>query len=293
MKYNLEFLRLIAVILVTFTHTRNNFTGGWEMLIFEDFPKIGTLVLSIISGYLYSEVTYNRKNLLKDKFKKLYIPYFIANLLVVVLVIIASYFGYHFLNRYSIDYVLFTEGLFALNVPPVNPPTYFIRDIFIVFILIDLFKNKNYTALLIIIPLVIFGKLFIRIDILLLFAVGVLISKYTVFIKKNYFYILIFLTISSIITLIKTPIDIYKYPIAFLFFMIMLQVQIKFYNVGAFSYLLHLYHSPIMVVSAFFLKIDNPILFVLAQIFAALLGAYLLYITTRIIKPLRVLSGGK
>ena len=38
MKYNLEFLRLIAVILVTFTHTRNNFTGGWEMLVFEDIP---------------------------------------------------------------------------------------------------------------------------------------------------------------------------------------------------------------------------------------------------------------
>lgn len=293
MKYNLEFLRLIAVILVTFTHTRNNFIGGWEMLVFEDFPKIGTLVLSVVSGYLYSEVSYNRKNLLKDKFKKLYIPYFLSNLVVVVLVIIASYFGYHFLNRYSIDYTLFTEGLFALNVPPVNPPTYFVRDIFIVFILIDLFKNKNYTVLLIIIPLLIFGKLFIRIDIILLFSIGVLISKYAEFIKKNYFYILVFLTISSIITLIKTPIDIYKYPMAFLFFMIMLRVKIKFYNVGAFSYLLHLYHSPIMVVSAFFLKIDHPILFVLAQISAALLGALVLYLTTRIIKPLRVLSGGK
>ncbi len=293
MKYNLEFLRLIAVILVTFTHTRNNFTGGWEMLVFEDFPKIGTLVLSVVSGYLYSEVSYNRKNLLKDKFKKLYIPYFLSNLVVVVLVIIASYFGYHFLNRYSIDYTLFTEGLFALNVPPVNPPTYFVRDIFIVFILIDLFKNKNYTVLLIIIPLLIFGKLFIRIDIILLFSIGVLISKYAEFIKKNYFYILVFLTISSIITLIKTPIDIYKYPMAFIFFMIMLRVKIKFYNVGAFSYLLHLYHSPIMVVSAFFLKIDHPILFVLAQILAALLGALVLYLTTRIIKPLRALSGGK
>lgn len=263
------------------------------MLVFEDFPKIGTLVLSIISGYLYSEVSYNRKNLLKDKFNKLYIPYFLANLIVIIMVIIASYFGYHFLNRYSIDYVLFIEGLFALNVPPVNPPTYFVRDIFIVFILIDLFKNKNYLVLLIIIPLLIFGKLFIRIDIILLFSIGVLISKYAEFIKKNYFYILIFLTIISIIALVKTPIDIYKYPIAFLFFMIMLQVQIKFYNVGAFSYLLHLYHSPIMVVCAFFLKIDNPVLFVLAQISTALLGAFVLYLMTRIIKPLRVLTGGK
>lgn len=293
MKYNLEFLRLFAVILVTFTHTRNNFTSGWEMLVFEDFPKIGTLVLSIISGYLYSEVTYNRKNLLKDKLKKLYIPYLFANLSVIILVIIASFLGYNFLNRYSIDFKLLTEGLFALTVPPVNPPTYFIRDLFIIFVLIDLFKNKNYTVLLIIIPLLIFGKLFIRIDIMLLFVVGVLISKYASFIKKNYFYILIFLATSSIIAFLKTPIDIYKYPMAFLLFMIILHIKIKFYNVGAFTYLLHLYHSPIIVVSAFFMKIDNPILFVIAQISAAILGAYFLYLITRIIKPLRILSGGK
>ena len=293
MKYNLEFLRFFAVILVTFTHTRNNFTGGWEMLVFEDFPKIGTLVLSVISGYLYSEVTYDRKNLFRDKLKKLYLPYLFANSIVIVLVLLASALGYNFLNRYSIDSKLFTEGLFAFTVPPVNPPTYFIRDLFITFILIDLFKNKNYKVLFVVIPLLIFGKLFIRVDIMLLFAVGVVISKYAAFIKKNYLYLIFLLAISSIIAFIKTPIDVYKYPLAFLFFMIMLQVQIKFYNVGAFTYLLHLYHSPIIVFTAFFLKIDNPVLYVIVQILAAISGAFLLYTITRYVKPLKILTGGK
>lgn len=293
MKYNLEFLRFFAVILVTFTHTRNNFTGGWEMLVFEDLPKIGTIVLSIISGYLYSEVSFDRKILFKDKLKKLYIPYLFANSIVIALVLIASVLGYNLLNRYNIDYKLFTEGLFSLTVPPVNPPTYFVRDLFITFLLVDLLKNKNYKVLLIIIPLIVFGKLFIRLDIMLLFSVGIIISKYAYFIKKNYFYILFLLATSSIIAFLKAPIDIYKYPMAFLLFMTVFQIKMKFYNVGSFTYLLHLYHSPIIVFTAFFLKMDNPILYVIVQILAAISGVFLLYTITRFIKPLRILSGGK
>lgn len=293
MKYNLEFLRFFAVILVTFTHTRNNFTGGWEMLVFEDLPKIGTIVLSIISGYLYSEVSFDRKILFKDKLKKLYIPYLFANSIVIALVLIASVLGYNLLNRYNIDYKLFTEGLFSLTVPPVNPPTYFVRDLFITFLLVDLLKNKNYKVLLIIIPLIVFGKLFIRLDIMLLFSVGIIISKYASFIKKNYFYILFLLATSSIIAFLKAPIDIYKYPMAFLLFMTVFQIKMKFYNVGSFTYLLHLYHSPIIVFTAFFLKMDNPILYVIVQILAAISGVFLLYTITRFIKPLRILSGGK
>ena len=293
MKYNLEFLRFFAVILVTFTHTRNNFTGGWEMLVFEDLPKIGTIVLSIISGYLYSEVSFDRKILFKDKLKKLYIPYLFANSIVIALVLIASALGYNLLNRYNIDYKIFTEGLFSLTVPPVNPPTYFVRDLFITFLLVDLLKNKNYKVLLIIIPLIVFGKLFIRLDIMLLFSVGIIISKYASFIKKNYFYILFLLATSSIIAFLKAPIDIYKYPMAFLLFMTVFQIKMKFYNVGSFTYLLHLYHSPIIVFTAFFLKMDNPILYVIVQILAAISGVFLLYTITRFIKPLRILSGGK
>ena len=293
MKYNLEFLRFFAVILVTFTHTRNNFTGGWEMLVFEDLPKIGTIVLSIISGYLYSEVSFDRKILFKDKLKKLYIPYLFANSIVIALVLIASALGYNLLNRYNIDYKLFTEGLFSLTVPPVNPPTYFVRDLFITFLLVDLLKNKNYKVLLIIIPLIVFGKLFIRLDIMLLFSVGIIISKYASFIKKNYFYILFLLATSSIIAFLKAPIDIYKYPMAFLLFMTVFQIKMKFYNVGSFTYLLHLYHSPIIVFTAFFLKMDNPILYVIVQILAAISGVFLLYTIMRFIKPLRILSGGK
>src|SRR5690606_15059626 len=176
--------------------------------------------------------------------------FLIANLVVLGLVLVANYvFNINFLNRLTFNISLFTEGILALNSPPINPPTYFIRDIFIIFVLIEFVRNRNLYMLLIIIPLLIFGKLLLRYDILLLFLLGMTIAKYEAFLTplKTKRIICIVLVLLSVILVFQTDVTIYKYPIALLVFLLVINWKIKFYNVGSYSYLLHLYHSPIIV----------------------------------------------
>ena len=49
MKGSFEFARLICVLLLIFTHTRHNYSEGLAYLILEEVPKVGTLILSLIS----------------------------------------------------------------------------------------------------------------------------------------------------------------------------------------------------------------------------------------------------
>src|SRR5690606_22068984 len=125
----------------------------------------------------------------------------------------------------------------------------FIRDIFVIFVLIELIKNKNIYMLLIIIPLFIFGNLLLRYDILILFLAGMVIAKYEtqLILPKIRIILLSILTLLCFILILKTDITIYKYPTALLIFLIVINRDIKFYNTGSYSYLLHLYHSPIIV----------------------------------------------
>lgn len=51
--YSIEVIRLLAVVLITFTHTRHNLESGPWCVLLEEVPKYGTLMLSIVSGYLY------------------------------------------------------------------------------------------------------------------------------------------------------------------------------------------------------------------------------------------------
>jgi fucose 4-O-acetylase-like acetyltransferase len=51
----------------------------------EQVPLYGTLVLSIISGFLYTEVSAVKPFLLKRKVKSLLIPFLIANFIVIIL----------------------------------------------------------------------------------------------------------------------------------------------------------------------------------------------------------------
>src|SRR5690606_30626447 len=181
MKYNIELIRLLAVLLITLTHTRNNITENTPLAYFfvEQLPTVGTILLSIISGYLFQKVSFSKPNLFLRKVKTLLIPFLIANFSVLCLVLAAKYlFDFNFLNRLSFDFSLITEGILALNSPPINPPTYFIRDIFVIFVLIELIKNKNFYMLLIIIPLLILGKLLLRYDILVIFLIGTIIARY-------------------------------------------------------------------------------------------------------------------
>ena len=72
MNSGIELLRIVAVILITFTHTRNNLEDGYFYFFIEKLPTYGTSILSIISGYLYFTIT--RKSdisLFKKKYKPL------------------------------------------------------------------------------------------------------------------------------------------------------------------------------------------------------------------------------
>ncbi|MEA4985163.1 hypothetical protein SDC9_30177 [bioreactor metagenome] len=303
MKYNIECLRLIAVVLITFIHTRHSFENidlpyieKIFIYVIEKLPKIGTLTLSLMSGYLYWLTSRHKKSIIKKKIKTLAIPFLVANGLVILLNLISFYvFGYNFLNRLAYDYTLFTDGLLSLNSPPINPPTYFVRDIFIIFCLIELIRNKNLKMLLILVPYVVFGKLLIRYDILLLFAFGVLFAQFESVAKKYNLYLIGLLLILGVISIIFSEIHTYKYPLAFLVFMIFLNIKISFVNVGGFAYLLHLYHSPIIVVIFPLLAtvISNSYLSVVLQIMSAIIFCAVLFLLTNKLKFLKILSGGR
>ena len=293
MKYNIELIRLIAVILITFTHTRHQLTDGIVYFIVEDLPKYGTVILSIISGYLYWNVSRAKSNLFFKKVKTLLIPFLIANLLVVIPVLLCYYLlGYNFLNRLSFDTTLFTEGVLSLNSPPINPPTYFIRDIFIVFVLLELVVRKNWYMLLILAPLFFFGKVMLRYDILIMFIIGIVVAKYKYVVSKKY--LILFLTLITFLVFIYAP-HYLKYIISILIFVLIIDIDIRFYPTGAYSYLLHLYHSPIIVLSFPLIAkfVSNPYLSIFTQITIAYAVTYVLFLFTRKFKFLKIMTGSR
>lgn len=293
MKYNIELIRLIAVVLITFTHTRHHLEGGFLYFIVESVPKVGTLLLSIISGYLYWTISRTKTNLLQKKIKSLLIPYLISNILIIgIAVVLHVFFNVNFLNRLSYDFSLITEGLFSLHVPPVNPPTYFIRDIFVVFLMIDLVKNKNFKTLLFLVPILIFGKLLIRVDILILFVLGAATPYILNKLNKKVLYLL--LLIASLLAYLFL-LAYLKYPLAYLIFILVIDINIKFVKTGGYSYILHLYHAPLMMLIYPLLashNLNDP-LSILLQILFAIAITLVIYLITRKIKFLQIISGGR
>lgn len=293
MKSSIELIRLIAVILIVFTHTRNELKYGIPYFIVEIIPTFGTAILSIISGYLYYETSRHKDNLFFRKIKSLAIPYLIANISVLILALIAYYvFGFNTLNRLSFDVSLITEGIFSFNSPPINPPTYFIRDIFIIFSIIALITQKEFKTLFVIIPFLLLGTLILRLDVAFLFLIGILYSKYKNNIDKKIL-IITALIISIILSVFYN--DFLKFPFSFLAFILLINIQLPFLNTGRFSYLLHLYHSPIIVISYPILSsfIENPIIKIVTQILIAIFFVYLLFLITKKYPLLKVLSGGR
>ena len=291
MKGSFEFARLICVLLLIFTHTRHNYSEGLAYFILEEVPKIGTLILSLISGYLYYSVSRKSKNIFEKKVKSLLIPYLIANISVLSLVLIANFiFEINFLNRLDFNFDLIFEGIISLNSPPINPPTFFIRDIFIIFVLIEIFRNKKYFLLVLVLPLAVYGELILRYEILYLFVIGLLISKYNEKIGKSE---IILITFIFWLPLFYFNIAEVKHLMSILFFIGTLTVNLNFKNVGGFTYLLHLYHSPVIVfvypiISYYFTKQANLLIF---QIILSIIFIYALYLFTRKIPFLKVISG--
>ena len=291
MKGSFEFARLICVLLLIFTHTRHNYTEGLAYFILEEVPKVGTLILSLISGYLYYSVSRKNKNIFEKKVKSLLIPFLIANISVLSLVVIANFiFEINFLNRLDFNFDLIFEGIIALNSPPINPPTFFIRDIFIIFVLIEIFRNKKYFLLMLIIPLAIYGELILRYEILYLFIIGLLTAKYSEKLGKS---VIILTIVISSLPLFYFDIAEVKHLVSILFFIGILTINLNFKNVGGFTYLLHLYHSPIIVfvypiISYYF---SNQLVLVIYQIILSIIFIYALYLLTRKITFLKVISG--
>ena len=291
MRGSFEFTRLICVLLLIFTHTRHNYSEGLAYFILEEVPKVGTLILSLISGYLYYSVSRKNKNIFEKKVKSLLIPYLIANISVLSLVLIANFiFEINFLNRLDFNFDLIFEGIIALNSPPINPPTFFIRDIFIIFVLIEIFRNKKYFLLILILPLAIYGELILRYEILYLFVIGLLTAKYSKKLGKS---AIIFTIVIFWLPLFYFDIAEIKHLVSILFFIGILTVNLNFKNVGGFTYLLHLYHSPIIVfvypiISYYF---SNQVVLVISQIILSIIFIYVLYLLTRNITFLKVISG--
>ncbi len=293
MKYNIEFIRLLAVVLITFTHTRHHIEEGFTYYLIEVVPTYGTLFLSLISGYLFFKNSRTNPQLFANKFKSLAIPYLIANLMVLLPVLVLKMCGIDVLNRLTFDYTLITEGIFSLNSPPINPPTYFIRDLFMIFLFIDLLMNRNYKLLLIIIPYATFGQIMLRYDILALFTIGALYARYKEYFLKKML-VPIALTGLSVLSFFYFP-DYQRYVITTLLFIFLIDIEMMFINVGGFTYLLHLYHSPIIVITFPLLNkfIENEIWSVICQISLAVLGAFILFRFTRQFKQLKIASGGR
>uniref|UniRef100_UPI00404AB3AF acyltransferase family protein n=1 Tax=Flavobacterium sp. TaxID=239 RepID=UPI00404AB3AF len=293
MKSSIELIRLLAVILITFTHTRNELSSGFTYVIFEEIPRFGTAILSIISGFLYVKVSNKEPNLFRKKIKSLAIPYLLANVSILLLVLICYYlFHYNPLNRLSYDFKLITEGVFALNSPPINPPTYFIRDIFVIFSVLALVTKRNLKTLYILIPIVLFGTLILRMDVAFLFTIGCLFGIYKEKVPKTF--LISILVGLSILIYFLSP-DFLKFPVAFLIFALLVDWQFKFFNTGRFSYLLHLYHSPIIVITYPLLKkvISDEIGLITSQILVAIFFVWILFLVTKKYSFLKVISGGR
>lgn len=242
--YPIEFMRIAGVILITFTHTNHDFTAGPPHFILEELPRYGTLLLSVISGYLY--YTYRGvPGLLNKKIKSLLVPFLIANIAVLLPVLIIYACGYNYLNRFTYDIHLVTDGLFALNDVPINPPTYFIRDLFIIFCFLALLQ-KDWRGLLFIIPLAAFGTVLLRTDIAILFLCGFLIKKYRLDTVALWQKIAVGLPI-VLAGIYFFEFNQYKFLIALFIFLALINLKFTFARTGAFTYFLHLYHAPIIV----------------------------------------------
>ena len=161
---------------------------------------------------------------------------------------------------------------------PINPPTYFIRDIFLLFCIISLFK-KNYLSLIFILPYMVFGTLFLRVDIILLFIVGSVIShfKNRIILNKKIL-IFVLLLMCTWLAYMKN-FHILKFIVSILIFISLFNVKINFINIGGISYLLHLYHAPVIVVSHSILLLcfSNYVIIVLLQFFISLIFIYIQY----------------
>ena len=129
-----------------------------------------------------------------------------------------------------------------------------------------------------------------RYEILALFIVGIMISKYLNNKTRKYF---------QLVLLILLPLSYYfygpimKHLISIFIFVSIININVKFFNVGGYTYLLHLYHSPVIVFIYPLLSnyISDTYMLVILQIILSISTVYLLFLITRKFTVLKILSG--
>jgi len=261
--------------------------------MFEQIPTYGTSILSIISGFLFSEKSITKSNFLSKKIKTLLIPFIISNIIVIALILLVKYLGYNYINRLAFDVSLLTEGLFSLSSEPVNPPTYFIRDIFLLFCVISLFR-KNFYALIFILPYLCFGELFLRKDVILLFIIGWNISIYRKYLCTNRLILLTTVILMAIVSYYSQINIALKVFISIFIFILFFDKKINFFKVGGYSYLLHLYHAPIIVIIYPILSIylSHQLSLVLLQFLITIIIIFIFYVFLKK-SNIKVFTGGR
>ena len=189
----IDFARLTLILLIVILHFRISpeSTPSTSPHIFtvHDTLKNSLLLtavplLSIMSGYIFfARQAYQQKiKTLKNKTRTILIPFLIFNLSLVIVVFIAQKNGFAMDNRIILvnsDFNTWLNAMFALNGQPVNYPLHFLRDLLVVFIF-AIFLGKGFTRFpwiaiavcIIVASLNLDGRLILRDDVFLCFAVG-------------------------------------------------------------------------------------------------------------------------
>lgn len=129
-----------------------------------------------------------------------------------------------------------------------------------------------------------------------MFSIGAIIAIYYKYILQHKSKIITLIFLGTLLCFYYSKdIIVLKYPLAVLIFIFCASIKISFINVGAYTYLLHLYHSPIMVVSYPILAkyIANPTLNVIAQITVSIVSAWILHLAIKRYKKLKFICGGR
>src|SRR5690554_1211180 len=102
------------------------------------------------------------------------------------------------------------------------------------FSFIALITQKVWRELLVLIPFIYFGKFILRYDVAILFLLGILYARFHMRVSKNS--LLVLLGVVSVLVGIWA-VEYLKYPVAFFFFILFLDIPFRLYKTGRFSYL--------------------------------------------------------
>ena len=131
-------------------------------------------------------------------------------------------------------------------------------------------------------------------DVISLFIIGWIIAIFKDYLGNRKFFLslaLISLILLSLYFQLFFPI---KFLFAILIFLLFFNKKIEFFNIGGYSYLLHLYHAPIIVITypllSFYIK--GQVALVLFQFFTPVVSVLCIY---RVLKSqnIKVFTGGR